>query len=1094
MIKFYSDIFNEKYRDVNIEKDKFTCVDICRACGIPDDFPISITQEGDTFYSNENPEKEYTGEVTVKIIPQKKTIRSIKKATKNIISYTLKFATGYYVINPGQFLKDSWGLVEDTFGIIGAIIMEFVQLPTQPKSLGESNNPYNITGASNSSIIGNVYPIVLGERRITPPVIIGYYTKLVGDVSSGRGTKQLHCTFCFGYGELSLKNFKLNEVLIAANSGDVRTGAISALSGWGTIYLWQNGSGSLPNENIKEIVPNLQIKQSDTPKATFSIPKHVDFIETVLNMNGLGYLNDKNEVEVVTVSARITLSQPGKTNIVVDKSYTGATRDGLQFPVDITVPSDWRDADTTMVIEKTSKDAPSGDTRRMIDIYIGSIQYRRTDTFMDTAVRNKMVICSYIVSATDAVKQNVGSFNAVATSVLPVLVDDEWTDSAPVPTKNPAAIYRAMLKGKYTEIGVDDTQIDYENINKLYEFCEDHEYYCGMCVGEQTTLSDIARKVLSSCRTQPIYQNNLYSCWVDDYQAGPSLIITPKNSRNFTMHKSFMKRPNYYNVKFYNKDANYIEDNVKVYPYGYTPQADDIGQDLETPAITSYEQVVKIARYMLACQYTRVEEYSFELGLEHFNLKKGKRIKVAHDVIKNGIANCIIKSISLDRLSAEVDEILPVQTVGIDYGLLIQNESGVISAPAYTDSIPTNTIHFFDPLDAAVTAGTLCQYGVLGEETEDCIVSGKSINQNWRATITATTYSPQIFEAEDSPVPEYVPNLTGGAYEFAIVDPDAGAQFRTNGSTIRDDGSIFFDFSSQNYEDSGETLKNYGSMKDYGDATISGGTVTSLFDTYRSLYYASSNDGGKIGFLSDNLTYKDFSFSFWLRGDLPDVKAVIYSRLDEINNSNVEIYIQDKTLKVYFQGITFDVITADTFPDGDHFVINYSAQSKQFWVYMDGNLILNQYIPTDWLDQGEDFAEPDNWLDQGDGFATPEDWLDQGVFYESQTGIDRETMAYLLNDAAGENPCPYTLQIAMFRMYSFQLENSVINSLFEENIAEINTPAQYRFLGVLKNAPLIGMPYDFFYYNGTTNNEFIQDRYYYRNPSNIWALFVPDKI
>jgi len=318
---------------------------------------------------------------------------------------------------------------------------------------------------------------------------------------------------------------------------------------------------------------------------------------------------------------------------------------------------------------------------------------------------------------------------------------------------------------------------------------------------------------------------------------------------------------------------------------------------------------------------------------------------------------------------------------------------------------------------------------------------------------------------------------------------ESGKAWHPNGSTIRDDGAIFYDFSAAIFDPDEPLVRNYGAMKSYGDGTIENGTILTEFDDrVDGMFYAFSNDGARIKFLTDVTMYGNFSLSFWLRGIVPQNRSQIYHYHDATNHHRFEFYAENGRLHIIFQrqelSFTHEIQPEDR---GSFFVLAYDSYATTFSLYRDAVLIQSITIDIAKGDEGT-FENPNVQFDaEQANFEQPQSFEKEGHFSETLQEYDRNIPSYLFNDPTGSYPLA-GLQIAAFRLYATDITPDIIQTLFERNETNINIPAQTRFLGEFKRAPTTGFLYDFFRWIGRTNNQFIDGEFYRRTLSG-WELF-----
>lgn len=109
----------------------------------------------------------------------------------------------------------------------------------------------------------------------------------------------------------------------------------------------------------------------------------------------------------------------------------------------------------------------------------------------------------------------------------------------------------------------------------------------------------------------------------------------------------------------------------------------------------------------------------------------------------------------------ELDETLPMKA-GITYSLRARTQTGgtvvgntdVKASDGYYDEL-----EILNPL-LGVNVGDLCLYGEINKESVDCIVKSIESIGGMDARITLVDYAPEIFNADDEPIPPFDANIT----------------------------------------------------------------------------------------------------------------------------------------------------------------------------------------------------------------------------------------------------------------------------------------------------------------------------------------------
>lgn len=792
-----------------------------------------------------------------------------------------------------------------------------------------------------------------------------------------------------------------------------------------------------------------------------------------------------------------TITSSGASTI-----YTAKTRDVLRFEVDILpTASDVANNPSLqwdIMVQRLSADDRTNYNDNIIWSYA---IYELGGIIMQQQQLDKCCLLALRIQANEITQANINKINAICQLVAPVYDSetDTWSDSAPVPTSNPAALMRKVLKGNYMNKPAIDSLIDYVALNKLYTFCETNNYMCNGVISEQETLSDILQKILGTCRTEFYIKNSMYSCVIDDVQPTPVAILSPKNTSDFTWTRTFGEKIACYSIKYQNADQDYKDIVEDVYPIGEMEADGDLKQDCNIWGVDNHEQIFKIGRYLHAVNKLRRELYTITMPVEHFALSKGQRALLSHDVISIGTAVGNIKDYDSVENTITVDEVLSATDPLKSYGVQITTDTGVIVVPCKVE-ITSSIITLLEVPNITITAGMTYAFGETGKESLDCIIKNIAIEQSpqLNAKIELVAYAPAIFDADTTPVPDFDANITDTTFDISMIATgEAATVGKIIGSSIKDDGIIFFDFEepSRYFDDwrpvptNTDRLYNYGSSKENGDAVITG-TLAYEIDSDLGYTFVKCN-GGYFTTNADNALYGDFSLSLWLKGTVPVSKEVIMQILDDDNYLHFTIYFENEKMMVNLQDIDREITGIDynKFTNASLICFDYNESESLIKIYQDGVLVSNIDWGEVYDDEGVFNSDAVTYDDEGVFDSDSVTYDDEGIYEASLLGKSHTKSITFLCDEAGTYPCT-TMSIARLRIFTDHIDSTGVWNLYFQDALYININAQSRYMGELKAAPAAGFMYEYFKYVGDETEDYLYNRYYQRT-ANGWRLLKP---
>ena len=1005
---------------------------------------------------------------------------------------------------------------------------------TSPNRTSAGEELPTLTGMRNQSQLNNPFQAVLGKTKIFPTFISDYWTEL-DNKTSGRGKLSLYGLLCFGYGELSLQNFKIGDRLFINNDGDMRNGEVEIPRTnpiQGDLEIRQDGTlPKLYNARRKMVQVNSQLQHApeENQRVILTTPRGVISFSFIYRFNGLFHeTNRRNGVMVgLTISYRRIKreedsEQPDWIHRPISRHEN--TFDLLRFE-EIVTPTDeqlydnptrqwevcvWRSSPDTnddmndtlfwdsavFTFEDRSKGIESSE-KSPNDI-IGSLIRRRE--------LKRLCLVAFRIEANELTQGLLDKFSAEAQLVAPILENGSWTsDDDHRPTSNPAAIYRYMLRGPYMNEPADDDQIDYDALNELYKFCEENDYKCNGMINEKMPFQEAIGKVLATARSTFFIKNGEYSVSIDNNgRSEPVAIISPKNSSNFVISRQFGTPIAGYKVNFYSRKHNWAKVQEDVYPIERMegeypifaePEDGDYTPEIFMWGVDNREQASRIALYMLASNELRREIYTCRISIEHFALSKGDRVFLAHDALSIGIANGYIQNIEGRRLT--LDEMIDVD-LNKEYGIQIRlfNEDAeqeeIDTIPVERLTMPQTNVTLLRDPKFPIKRGDFYAFGEMERITEDCIILAKQIepSPSMAATLTLTAYAPEIFEADRAVVPPFDPNITETNFDTSLIfSGHPGVRREDNGSSVRDEGAIYYDLSEIS-RTSDNFLFNHGALGRHGNGILED---IALGDDNEVFRYATPNpEGGYIKCLTDVTFYRSFTITFWLKGELTEDRAIIASFLDDENAVRFEIFSENRELKARFNNVFIPIldITPQDLKEGVHIAVSVDRYTRQIHTYKNAELNTVDWSQ-DFYDEGVIPADPSTLEFRDEGLISDLSdnpaFDDEGLINPEVLDVDRDQHFYLFQDKNGEHRSHFA--IARFHLYAQALSHEAITSLYERNYFAFNIATQTTFLGELERPPLVGFFYDYFKYVGNGSDKFFLPGHFYRRIEGGWELF-----
>lgn len=1071
-VLFYEHIATSVYKEHELKR-RCKYATIIKKLGVNGHFCI-VDGDETLYYPDCKDLKPKSEVIHIKRIPQKGGGNLVSAVVGAVVA-----AVGAVLVYTGVGAPVGWALIASGASMmVGAGISELMtKNPNVPslKDQSQKEDRYGLTGTSNKVSLGSKYPVIFGRHVITPPIVGNYYTEL--ENNTGDGDQFMRVLLCVGYNQLSLKDFKIGLNELASNSGDIRNGQIPTTGTYDAqIEIRQDGlyPDLYPYRKYEEQI-SAEVKyfesESDYTETRTTV-KNTTGIYIILSFQGLYSISSDGNYQnaSATIGIKYRPKSGGVWTLLGQHTYTNNKNALLRYYVNKVFSSQEMENNPSgeweVIVYRT---APASTSSTSVNkCYWATL---RCDTVQRPVIKkelDKMCVVALRIRANEQTSGILDKISCVAQSVFPVWDGTDWNTSAP--TSNPASCYLGALRSKFLTKKVEDDRIDWDALQNFYEWCDTNNYECNGVISNGEQVFNILNKILQTSRANFYLKDGLYSLTHDVPVANPVALFTPKNSRNFTAQKLFPTHIDGMDVTFNDASNNWEPDNQIIYPYGYTEQGDETNQEMSAWGVTSFAQAVKLARYILACNQLRPEIYQLTVGLENFSIPLGARCLIQQDVLLVGLAGGRIKSVTGQKI--RLDEVVFVDDTTKMYALKIFHSDGTINTVIVNaPTIETDTLTAQGQFVASV--GDIYAFGIYGEETIDCIVTGKTIGENLSGTLTFIPYSPEVFNCDSQAIPPYEPHITKPISQgYSIIGESLAP---SKGVDVQDDGVVYYDFANYAmHDDAGNYFYNRGALLDLGKGYWSGLTFN-----YDGLYWANSAGSGNVHFDVDNTLYKNTSISFFMKGlTLSSTKKYIWQYNDAQNDNILEMYTENNKLFLKCQAYVQD-ITGYDFTEKHHFCIIRDVSNSGFSIYIDGiPYIENQGYGT--FNYNLISETSDNLISE------VSDNLISETYSVGIDGLDRQIEFYIFSDNNSSNGS--SCSISKFRLYRRILDKKEIDILSKDGIISSTIEILNRYLGEYVDAPDESKIGDTFDYSGQTNDDFINGKTYVRTLSG-WVLY-----
>ena len=665
------------------------------------------------------------------------------------------------------------------FTSAGVVYLSYQQQKSSDQEKPEADP--SIRGSRNQSRPMQTIPTLFGERRIYPDLIMNPYTEV-----DSSGNQYLCQLFCAGQKdqEIDTSSIKIEETLLTDYSASKNINTILAGNDDHIKMKIHYGDTSLSyitncvhEKQFNSILEN-KLEDDTSGAVIWTTPAGTTEINCdIFFYNGLGKYNDKGEIESTSVEVKAYYKQKDASDS--DYQLIGYFNNGSNTissnqlkTLRYVVSKSGLKADSyTVKIERTTADSESS---TIVDsVYLGSIRAKKNTSPVRSEILKKLCVIELRVKATPKLQNIIEQLNFVSQAKMPIYSGsgtgkNSWSTNAL--TSNPASCALMAMQGEFAQQKLKETDIDWLSFEKLYNWCQTHNYKCNYYLTESLTISQLLSNIATCSRSEIFRLNGKITVVQDIERDSPVQLFTPRNSKNYTETLLKTEIPDCLTLKFVNKDSGFAEDEVNVYntTSGNKETEPEITQEVNLWGVTSSEQARKVGMYDLAVFRARSVVHTFQVDFEYMLCTKGDWIKYAGDIALAGLKQGRIQKLLFDNSNKIVgfvsDELLPMEQAN-NYAVRIRKNDGeiVLCDLAYFQGNHLE-VYFVDSYNAdEFQEQNLFAFGIRGQETIDLIVTNITCQDNLTAEITAVEYAPAIFEVDS-------PNFVLPDFESKISD------------------------------------------------------------------------------------------------------------------------------------------------------------------------------------------------------------------------------------------------------------------------------------------------------------------------------------
>lgn len=657
--------------------------------------------------------------------------------------------------------------------------------PSQTRATGSAAPFYSLSGSRNELRRGAAFQTHFGTMRVVPDQLLPPLTQ----VSAVDGSVSVKYLFAVGKGQYELSDLRLRDTLLSEYNPTIQ---------------FYDGSGSqLPSEalshfttNINELPVNLELLDKAGGSARIVQTTALvctSFTAVLVFGRGIWAVDYKGRPLRVQVRLKVEYRASNTSDpwtVLYDVIEDAFHKKPIVRNIgsDTLAPGQYDVAVQLLPANgpgRYGKDRDGLETvisARVSDLSWLSLQSSVPGAPFDDEGLSDICMFGVELKASEVLNGALDQVSCIASRLLPTFDGENW--GAPVATSNPAWAYSFPLRERDG-----DAAMDAAEIKRWADYCDEQNWQFNHTFNDagSSSVGEVVSMAALSGQASYVKKGSLHSIALDELKTSPVAIFTGDKIQGLTVSRMDLDPLHAVRCSFVNAEAGYQLDELTVYLPGYSRENATEIQVLElVPGVVYANQLQRHLLREIARRRLRTRTYNFkDAYYDGLTIFKGDMFELAHARALHGLAETRIVQYTtrLDGSPVEdrVDEIELARPItmeaGRTYGLRVAlstgepitiplanpltagrqdyyvvTATGVVPVPTYEDDDEQVVV---DDLADAVAS-----FGDLGTETVELLVLGIEYDENLLATITATTYSPEVQTADSVPIPDHVP-VTG---------------------------------------------------------------------------------------------------------------------------------------------------------------------------------------------------------------------------------------------------------------------------------------------------------------------------------------------
>lgn len=587
--------------------------------------------------------------------------------------------------------------------------------------LSETSPTYSWSGYNNATSEGTILPIMIGERRVAPPLIAAHSENV-------DGKSYLYLLYAVSEGQIqSIYDIEINNQPASYYSNvtiETRNGTDNQ-----TVIPYFNDVYSDTQVNVllnksSYIVRDTSGTGIDAAQVHISLPM------------GLWYANDKGGMDNQSMSLSIQYRKMGDTvwtnysvatitsnsNSAINKSYR------INFP----------ERGQYQVQCKITSGPPEGNSRYGSKAVWAGLTEIITDDFTYPGV----ALLGLKILATDQLSGGIPTVTCIAkktTHTFPL--------AGTVDLRNPVWANYYILNNGIWGGAVSEDKISLSDFESWAEHCEDKEILGNIYVDQPMTYNDLKNYFCEFGRGQVVQLGTKFSCVVDKPDFATQL-FTVGNIIKDSFKMDYLPvddRANVIRVHYYDKEQNWSKSTVEVRTREFITGNKEKAQEITLYPCDSKLLAAKHAKLLLNYNKALIRTVTFDVAIDALACVVGDIVKVQHDASRYGFGGRLV---SVSGVNVSLDRTI-VLSSGVTYGILARNmENDVMETKTFHVEVSGeyDSIVLDSAFTASISSGDVYSIGEHNLETKPFRIVAITRSEEFTRKITGIEYVESVYD------------------------------------------------------------------------------------------------------------------------------------------------------------------------------------------------------------------------------------------------------------------------------------------------------------------------------------------------------------